>query len=184
MSLTLEELTQVVNRAELLVTAEQVSSAIVRMAQQITEDLADKQPVVLVVMNGGVIPAGQLLPKLAFPLTQDYVHASRYRGETVGKDLHWINEPTCNLGDRTVLIIDDILDEGHTLKGIQDYCLGEGAANVKSAVLVEKLHNRKAENVTADYIGVQVEDKYVFGMGMDYKGYLRNYPGIYAVANT
>ena len=69
--------------------------------------------------------------------------------------------------DRPVLIVDDILDEGHTLAEIIDYCKREGASSVSCAVLVNKLHDRKARpELQADFIGLEVEDRYIFGYGM------------------
>lgn len=90
--------------------------------------------------------------------------------------------PMIEFRDRPVLIIDDILDEGHTLAAIIDYCREQGAASVQCAVLVDKQHERKARpDLKADYVGLEVEDRYIFGYGMDYQGYWRNAPGIYAV---
>ena len=131
-------------------------------------------------MNGGLIVTGLLLSKLDFPLQQDYIHATRYRGETSGGDLDWITEPRHSLSGRHVLIVDDILDEGLTLAAIVDYCRNAGAVSVDTVVLVEKIHDRK-QGIQANYVGLKTEDRYLFGYGMDYKGYLRNAPGIFAV---
>ena len=138
-------------------------------------------PVVLCVLTGAIIPTGHLLTRLAFPLETDYLHATRYRGETSGADVHWLCEPQIDLRGRTVLVIDDILDEGHTLTNILDYCTAAGVAQVRAAVLVHKLHDRLARDAKADYIGLQVRDRYVFGFGMDYRGYLRNLNGVFAI---
>ena len=136
------------------------------------------------VMTGGLILAGRLLPKLIFPLQVDYLHATRYRGDTSGGELHWIAHPSFPLKDRTVLVMDDILDEGLTLQSILQACRNEGAKDVFSAVLVKKLHDRCIDNVIADFVGLEVEDRYVFGCGMDYHNYHRNLPGIYAVKGS
>ncbi|MFV8833952.1 hypoxanthine-guanine phosphoribosyltransferase [Aquisalimonas sp.] len=158
-----------------------VEAALARMAAEITADMADDLPLVLCVMIGGLVPAGRLLPLMNFPLEVDYVHATRYRGETSGGHLHWVARPHTPLKDRTVLIIDDILDEGRTLAALQDYCAEEGAEHVRTAVLVRKDHDRCLPQVRADYIGLNVDDRYVFGAGMDYHGVLRNVDGIYAI---
>jgi hypoxanthine phosphoribosyltransferase len=131
-------------------------------------------------MNGAMIPMGMLLPELDFPLQVDYLHATRYRNETSGGELQWLASPKINLKDRTVLLVDDIHDEGITLEHIKTYCQDQGAAQVYSAVLVNKVHDRK-NNTRADFIALEVPDRYVFGFGMDYKGMLRNASGIYAV---
>ena len=106
----------------------------------------------------------------------------RYRQETTGGILEWKLQPESDMKDRTVLIVDDILDEGTTLCAIADYCLAHGAREVLTAVLVDKIHERKARpGLKADFTGLYVEDRFLFGYGMDYKGYWRNAPGIYAV---
>ena len=112
----------------------------------------------------------------------EYLHATRYRQETTGGILEWKLQPEADMKGRTVLIVDDILDEGTTLCAIADYCLAHGASEVLTAVLVDKEHDRKARpGLKADFTGLYVEDRFLFGYGMDYKGYWRNAPGIYAV---
>lgn len=167
-------------QAECLFSNEQVQEAIARMAAEITRDLAERDPLVLCVMTGAVIPAGHLLTQLNFLLQIDYIHATRYRGETVGGRLNWIVKPSHSLRGRDILIIDDIFDEGVTLNEIVDYCWAEGAHDVRTAVLINKLHDRK-QKMHINYIGLETADHYLFGYGMDYHGYLRNMPGIYAV---
>ncbi len=167
--------------ADLLYSEQQVESALDRVAGEITEQLAESDPIVLCIMNGGLIATGKLLPRLDFPLRVDYLHATRYHGATSAGELSWIKRNHQELKGENVLIIDDILDEGITLQAIADFCHERGAARVLSAVLVEKLHQR-SNGFEADFIGLQVEDRYVFGYGMDYNGYLRNAPGIFAVS--
>ncbi|NOY67020.1 MAG: hypoxanthine-guanine phosphoribosyltransferase [Gammaproteobacteria bacterium] len=181
MSKQSQEAKAVFERARCLYDAKAVSDAVVELANEITSELEHSNPIVIAIMNGGLIPAGMILSHLNFPLQCDYLHASRYRGETSGGKLNWVVKPQTELKDRVVLIIDDILDEGITLKTILDYCNQQGASKVYSCVLVEKLHNRKTGCEQANFVGLRVEDVYVFGCGMDYKGYLRNAAGIYAV---
>lgn len=164
-----------------LYDSKQVEQALDTMAQSISERLHDRNPLIICVLTGAIIPMGHLLTRLDFPLEIDYIHATRYRGETAGAELQWLARPQTSMKDRVVLIIDDILDEGHTLAGILDYCRDQQASEVYSAVLVEKHHDRRVAGLSADFVGLDVDDYYVFGYGMDYKGYLRNAPGIYAV---
>lgn len=168
-------------RAEMLHSPAAVEQAARRMAQAVTAELIGKDPLLLCVMNGAVIPTAMLMRHLDFPLRLDYVHATRYQGETSGGELHWRQHPVQSLQNEDVLIIDDIFDEGTTLAMIAGYCREQGARSVRSAVLVEKLRQRST-SYRPDFVGLQVEDRYVFGVGMDYKGYLRNMPAIYAVA--
>lgn len=172
----------VLSEADLLVTNSQVAAAIARMAEEITGELKEADPILLCVMNGGLIFTGQLLTQLVFPLEVDYVHATRYGHETNGTNLHWTVKPQFDMKGRTVLLLDDILDEGVTLAAIAAYCRQQGAAEVFMAVLVEKLHLRKVTpGMRADFTGIEVGDRFLFGYGLDYKGYWRNAPGIYAV---
>jgi len=179
---TVDELNQVMAEADCLVDETHVYSAIRTMAGDITERLRETNPLLLCVMNGGLILTGQLLPLLKFPVQAEYLHATRYRQETTGGILEWKLRPDIDMNDRTIIIVDDILDEGTTLCAIADYCQAHGATEVLTAVLVDKQHDRKARpGLKADFTGLMVEDRFLFGFGMDYKGYWRNAPGIYAV---
>lgn len=176
------ELRQVFEEADCLVTEQEVYKAIDTLAADITRVLQDKNPLLFCVMNGGLILTGQLLPRLRFPVQAEYLHATRYRQETTGGILEWKLRPEAEMRGRTILIVDDILDEGTTLDAIVDYCTAQGAEQVLTAVLVDKDHDRKARpGLKADFTGLVVEDRFLFGFGMDYKGYWRNAPGIYAV---
>ena len=183
MSVTLEEVEQVWREAECLYDLEQVRAAIGDMAQKISAQLQDSNPLVLSLMSGAIVVAGKLLPRLDFHLQLDYIHATRYRNQTSGvQEVEWIVRPRHTLAGRTELIVDDILDEGITLHEVEDWCKREGATKVYTAVLVEKHHDRRQPpGYKADFVALDVPDRYVFGFGMDYKGYLRNAPGIYAV---
>jgi len=180
--MTTKKVCTVLAEADLLVTEAEVGAAISRMAQEITDQLKDANPILICVMNGGLIFTGQLLTRLVFPLEVDYVHATRYGHEISGAGLNWIVKPQLELKGRTVLLLDDILDEGVTLAAIADFCRQQGATDVYMAALVEKLHLRKVTpGMRADFTGIEVGDRFLFGYGLDYKGYWRNAPGIYAV---
>jgi len=166
------------DNAKLIYPTQVVQNAITSLSHEITQTLSDTCPVVISVMGGGLIFAGQLLTQLNFPLELDYLHASRYQNKTVGKTLVWHVYPKTDLKNRTVLLLDDILDEGVTLKEIKEKCYELGAKEVLSAVLVEKkLAHTKP--IKADFIGLEVPNHYVFGYGMDAYGWWRNLPAIY-----
>ncbi|MGZ8135732.1 MAG: hypoxanthine-guanine phosphoribosyltransferase [Methylococcaceae bacterium] len=175
----LNEIKHILATADLLHSEQQVETALDKMAQQINYLLADRNPLVLCVMNGGIVVAGKLITRLTMPLNIDAINASRYQNQTSGGDIAWVLKPSEPLKDRTVLIIDDILDEGITLAAIHRYCLDQGAISVYCAVLVDKILDHQ-KPITADFVGLEVENRYLFGYGMDYKGYLRNASGIYA----
>lgn len=162
---------------------EEVDVALDEMADAINHRLAHENPIFLCVVVGGIVPLGNLLPRLDFPLEVDYIHATRYRGKTTGHELVWKVTPDCSMKNRTVLIVDDILDGGITLAEIVEYCKAQGAREVLTAVLVDKYSARIPGGLPkADFSGLRVDNHYVFGYGMDYKGYLRNAPGIYMIA--
>jgi hypoxanthine phosphoribosyltransferase len=173
----------VVASAERLYDQRSIDSAILAMAAKIDIDYGNiERPVLLTVMHGGLFFAGQLGLVVHQDFEFDYVHASRYRG-TQGGGLNWLREPTVAMTGRHVLLADDILDEGHTLLAIQQHCQAQGAASVRIAVLTHKRHERRAPGISADYAGLEVPDRYVFGYGMDWHGHGRNLPAIYAVAD-
>ncbi len=171
---------KVLSEADMIHSPTAVKTAYDRLAAEIELRLAGSNPVVLCVLLGGLVPTGQLLCRLNFPLQLDYIHATRYRGGTQGDQLQWLARPRISLVGRTVLVIDDILDKGVTLAGILDDCRNQGANEVFSAVLIDKKTER-AGLERADFSGLVVPDRYVFGCGMDYFNYLRNAPGVYAV---
>jgi hypoxanthine phosphoribosyltransferase len=171
---------------EILAAAEQVCSAaaaaqaVQRVAAEITQALEAENPLVLCVMTGAIVFAGQLLPLLAFPLDVDYLHLTRYGNATRGGNIDWIAFPRGTLGGRTVLVVDDILDEGHTLRAIRDRVLASGATRCYCTVFADKDIGRP-KPLVADFVGVRVPNRYVFGFGMDVKGAWRNLPAVYAL---
>ena len=180
MTASIQRARDILQQAELLYSDEQVQSALQRVAQQINDALADKYPLVLSVMGGAVVFSGQLLPLLNFPLDFDYVHISRYGDARQGGAIHWKVAPCENVRGRVVLLLDDILDEGHTLAALRERVLKMGAEKCYSAVFADKQHGRKKE-AQADFIGMELPNRFVFGYGMDIEGVWRNLPAIYAV---
>ncbi|PCJ45077.1 MAG: hypoxanthine-guanine phosphoribosyltransferase [Moraxellaceae bacterium] len=182
MSVTQKEIDGVWKEADCLWSEQQVERAIDTVAHQVEERLEKSNPIMLSVMKGGLVFTSKLMMRLRFPMELDYIHVTRYGFGLTGNELQWKVTPRESIVDRTVLIVDDILDEGQTLAAIISACEQQGAKEVLSAVLVDKKHDRKADpTFTADFTALSVEDRFVFGYGMDYKGYLRNAAGIYAV---
>ena len=175
-----QEAKTILQEADLLCSAEESALAVRRVAAEITARLADANPLVLAVMGGAVVFAGQLLPQLAFPLDFDYLHVSRYGDVTSGGQLTWIVEPRSAVAGRVVLVVDDILDEGVTLAEVVRRLLAQGASEVLSAVFADKDIGR-AKPIAADFVGLRLPNRYVFGYGMDVRGAWRNLPAVYAV---
>ena len=168
-------------QAELLYERSTLEGVIADMGRKIDAALDGERAVFLPVMNGALIFAGQLALAIRTDLEFDYVHATRYRGATSGSDLHWLREPAVSLVDRVVLLVDDILDEGHTLKAVREDCYRRGAKRVLIASLCTKRHDRLVDGIASDFNGVELPDRYVFGYGLDYYEQGRNLPAIYAL---
>jgi hypoxanthine phosphoribosyltransferase len=171
------------DNSDLVVGADQVRSAIGRMAVEIQAQFKDRYPLVLVVMGGAVVFAGQLLPQLRMPLDLDYIHATRYGAVTQGGGIDWRVAPPADVPGRAVLVLDDILDGGQTMAAIRERLLQLGAASFHCAVLVEKLLEKR-KPIAADFVGLTIPDRFVFGCGMDAKGYWRNLPEIRAMRGS
>ena len=171
---------QFLENSDPIASADEVQAAVQRVAGEITAKLAKSYPVVLVVMGGAVVFAGQILPLLHFPIDLDYIHASRYGAQTRGANVDWRVKPPESVRGRAVLVLDDILDGGQTMDAIREQLLGLGAESFHCAVLVEKILD-KAKPITADFVGLRIPDRFVFGCGMDAKGYWRNLPEIRAM---
>ncbi|MCB1719512.1 MAG: hypoxanthine-guanine phosphoribosyltransferase [Candidatus Competibacteraceae bacterium] len=184
MTITAEQAQTVLHDAELLYSQEHIAATLDKLAQAISAKLAQSDPLMLVVMNGALMPASELFMRMAFPFRTSYIHVTRYRGNTSGGSVYWVAKPDLDVEGRVVLVIDDILDEGTTLKAIIDELRAAGASEVYSAVLVNKQHDRKEAGLKVDFVGMDVPDRYVFGFGMDYKEYWRNLPAIYAVKDA
>lgn len=177
----LEQLRAARARAELLVPAAEVEARMDAMARAVGERLGDSHPLLLGVMVGGVVPLGMLLRRLEFALEVDYVHATRYRGATRGAELHWLRAPPEAVRERSVLVVDDVLDEGLTLEAIVQACREAGAREVLTAVAVTKAVANRPGLARADFSAIEADDRYLFGCGMDYHGHWRNAGGIYAL---
>ena len=179
-----EDIQAVYDKATCLYSKAEVEAALDRMAEAIDKQLHQSNPVFLCIMLGAMVPLSHLLLRLDFPLELDYIHVTRYHGKTKASDIRWKVKPATKLKDRTVIIVDDILDSGLTMQAVIDYCKAQGAKEVYCAVLIDKKTARHPKGYQkADFAGLEAENRYVFGFGLDYKEYLRNAPGIYAISS-
>ena len=183
MNATADEAWRILETAEEICSAECVAAEVSRIAREVSERLAQRHPVVLAVMRGSVLFAGKLLPQLRFPLQFDYLDVTRYGSATTGGDITWKVSPGTAVDGRVVLVLDDILDEGRTLAAIREKLLEAGAAEFHAAVFAEKDTGRQ-KPIRADFTGITVPNRYVFGFGMDVRGAWRNLPAIYAVRDA
>ena len=146
---------------------QEVKAAVDHIAGEINAHYGDRSIILLVVMTGAIMPAAWIAARLNMPLQMDFIHATRYSGTTEGGEIEFRVPPRLNLQNQDVLIVDDIYDIGLTLQMIEHYCEARGARSVNSAVLVRKIHDRETTGELPEFIGMEVEDKYLFGCGMD-----------------
>jgi hypoxanthine phosphoribosyltransferase len=172
------------NNAEEIFDAQAVQQAVTQVADKLNArfDRPEDEtfPLVLGVMGGAVVFVGQVLPQLRFPLEFDYIHVSRYGDDDQGGRVVWKVIPRPNVAGRTIIVLDDILDEGETLAHVKQRLLDMGAAEVIVAVFADKAIKR-AKPIKADIVGLTIPDKFVVGFGMDVYGYWRNLPGLWAI---
>ena len=180
---TPKHIQEVYKKSVCLHTLAEIDNELDRLGKEIHEKMSEENPVLLCIMIGGLVLTGNLLHKLDFPLELDYIHATRYQGKNNNPgELHWKAEPGVSLKDRTILILDDILDQGLTLQAVTDYCYAKGAKKVLTVVLLDKVECRVAGGLKkADFTGLEIPNHWVFGYGLDYEEYLRNAPGIFMV---
>lgn len=176
-----EDAQQLLAASDCVHSRAEVDAALDRMADEVHAIYGDRPLHVLAVMNGALFPCAALLQRLRNPMVVDYLHATRYRGQTSGGNLVWKVAPPPDLRDRDVLLVDDILDEGKTLQAIREALGRSGPASLRVAVLVRKVHDRCVAGAGADIIGLEVPDRYVFGCGMDVHGFWRQLPEIRAL---
>ncbi|PIE41597.1 MAG: hypoxanthine-guanine phosphoribosyltransferase [Gammaproteobacteria bacterium] len=192
MRLENHELEDVLLHSECLITEARIAAAYDKLAATLNLHYTDLNPIIVVVLNGGLIPAGHLLTRLSFAHRMDYIHATRYRNnqgtnELTWKaktDLEWKAKTDLDLHGEHVLLVDDIFDEGVTLKCIVEALSAMQPASLKTCCLLDKDHDRKVAGFQVDFVGTTVEDRYIYGCGMDYHGYLRHLPGIYALKDS
>ena len=170
-------------QAECLLTLKELDQGLNKTAQELNDFFKDKTVTLISIMNGALVTAGHLLPKLNFSLSVDYAHVTRYRNGTQGHALQWRQKPNKELKGQVVLLVDDIFDQGLTLAEVKNFCLANEVAEVYSLVLLDKQHSRKLTDYQPDFSAFSIPDHYVFGFGLDYQGFWRNAPGIYALKN-
>jgi hypoxanthine phosphoribosyltransferase len=168
--------------SDVVFTQDQVTQALDQMASVLHQKLAGQSILLLCVMRGGLYLAGQLMQRLQLPARLDYLQANRYHG-TSGSDIVWAKAPEFDLAGQTVVVLDDILDEGITLAEVLRYCQQARAKQVLTAVLTDK-DNGLTKPLKADVVGLTVPNRYVFGCGMDVYGWWRNLPEIRALADS
>jgi hypoxanthine phosphoribosyltransferase len=170
----------ILKESSVLYSNREIHLAIKKIAEEINRDIQSDVLYVLTVMNGGLYFSAHLIPLLKHTIYHDYIHATRYGNKAHGGLLHWIKEPEDTIEGKNILIIDDILDEGITLSEIISKCKKMGANNIFYTALFNKLTD-KEKSILPGYHVLNVPNKFVFGFGLDYKGFGRALPDLHII---
>ena len=168
---------------EIIKTPEEVNSRIAELGAEITAACGSEPLTMLVIMNGGLFFAAKLAEAIqAEDFYIDSIAAGSYRNDASTGIVQLRSTLKLDPRNRHILLVDEVLDSGRTLKSISENLLSMGALSVRSAVLVEKTIPRPEGIEQADWVGFYMDDRYLIGCGMDSNEKYRNYPGI-AVMN-
>ena len=170
------------DEAELVFSRHEVTFAIDQVAMRMAAYLYDDNPLVICVLQGGLFYFSRLIERMDIPLEVSYVHVGRYGENTIGSsELTWLAKPDISLENRHVVLIDDVFDKGITMKILADWAWSQGASLVSSSVLISK-ETSKVPDVNVDFMALRARDRFLFGCGMDYRGYWRNLPEVFALS--
>jgi len=167
--------------ASVIYTAEEIDAALQKLAAELQPIVAEGDVVLLGIMMGAMVPLVRISQLLDGDFQLDTCHATRYEAGLEGKELAWVKQPGLDMHGKTVIVFDDIFDQGITLEAVVAACQANGAAKVVSAVLATKDHEDQRSDYRPDFSALMVPNRYVFGYGMDYKHHWRHLPEIYAL---
>ena len=172
-------------RSEIVVDGKTLQEQVRRTALQLRRDIGNAAPVVLPVLNGGMLYCYGLMMHWSFPLSLDTVRCTTYEGLEPGESVVR-SGPTVSLKGRTVLLVDDLIDTGRTFKRLSAWALEQQPANVVWATAGYKLPDETLGPLCAElgvhvYSGRRLPDRWLFGFGMDYMGFGRDLPCIHAL---
>ncbi len=168
---------------EILLTEEQLNDKVTELAKTLSEKYEDQNPLVISVLNGSFMFCSDLLKKMNFPLELNFIQVSSYGNSTESTGSIQISGNRIDMKGRRVIIIEDIIDSGNTLKRLTEYFGTLGADTVETCVLLDKPSRREVD-IEPDYCGFKIEDKFVVGYGLDYAQYFRNLPFIGVLDET
>lgn len=158
---------------EVLIDEQKIKHRVKELAEQIKKDYETKPLVIVGVLIGATIFLADLIRNIDMDVALDFVDISSYRDNTVSGELVFDKELTTNIKDKDILVVEDIIDTGKTMTHLIEYLNKKGAKTVKVCTLLSK-PSRRISQVKIDYIGFEIEDKFVVGYGMDYAEKYRN----------
>src|SRR5678815_5402999 len=159
----------------ILITDKMLATRITALAREIQRDFRGRDMVIVSLLNGTVMFLGDLIRHLSLPLRLDFMGVSSYGKGTESGDLVFTKELRLDVRGRDVLLVDDILDTGKTVRRVQEKLCLLGPRRILTCVLLDK-PSRRVEKVKADYVGFKIPDAFVVGYGLDYAEKYRNLP--------
>ena len=166
------------NIDQILVDQQAIQKRVTALAAEITRDYEEKELTIIALMKGSIVFLADLLRLIPLPLRLEIIPVSSYHAGTVSSGtVTFQTIPLPDITDRHLLLIDDILDSGKTLKTLTEYLETKGPASLRSCVLLHK-KAKTTEKITAHYVGFEIPDEFVVGYGLDYQEYYRNLPEI------
>lgn len=161
---------------QVLYSREMISSRMDELAKDLTSEFKDQRPVVITVLTGAVLFSVDMIKRLDFKLSLDFIDVSSYYGGTHSTgEVKLIQDLNTDISGRPVIVMEDIVDTGRTLKYLIDLLKGRGAKSVTVCSLLDKPEGREVD-VDADYVGFKVPNEFLVGFGLDYQGFYRNLP--------
>ncbi|MBC8243698.1 MAG: hypoxanthine phosphoribosyltransferase [Verrucomicrobia bacterium] len=163
--------------ARVLVSEEEIRRRVSELAEQVQTDFAGRDLVVVGLLTGTLMFLADLVREIDLPLRLDFIGVSSYRDGTESAELVFTKELKLDVNGRDVLLVDDILDTGKTLRAVIDKLNGMAPRQIRTCVLLSKKARREYD-IPADYIGFEIPDEFVVGYGLDYAEKYRNLPSI------
>jgi hypoxanthine phosphoribosyltransferase len=165
----------------LLISRSVIEQTVARLAAQITEDYRDGQLVAVGILKGSFIFMADLVRQLGIPLEVDFITVSSYgSGTESSRSVSLCHDLTTNVRGKDVLVIEDIVDSGHTVCYVLEHLAACGASSVRLCALADK-PSRRERKVNIDYLGFVVPDMFVVGYGLDFDNKFRYLPDIYVL---
>ncbi len=160
---------------KVLVSEEEIAKIVKSLGKTLTEEYADKNPLILCILKGAAPFATDLFRAMECPVEMEFVQISSYGNGTVSSGFKLKRDVEFDITNRHIIIVDDILDTGNTLSHFRSYLQSRNPASVSLCVMFDKKERRTA-NIEADYVGMVVPDEFLVGYGLDYAEKYRNLP--------
>jgi hypoxanthine phosphoribosyltransferase len=165
----------------LLLSKEQIRRRIETLGKTLTRDYAGKKLLVIGILNGAFLFAGDLVRRIELPLEIDFIRVSSYGCSTISSGQWTVSKDVeLSIAGKDILLVEDIADSGQTLAFLHNYLEKKGAHTIRTCVLIDK-HERRQRSVAIDYLGFPVSDGFLVGYGMDCAEKYRNLPAVYTL---